>query len=133
MKVRVFSTAVCPKCLRLKKFFDAHGIAYDTMDMQSPEGMTELLSNNVFIWDAPVLQVGDKFYGPKELFKGADLQSNEIVDKVWPAQEFGKKCRWCDNVAPGTGKGEKWTCALTKKVVQEFSENCGEYELRSPR
>ena len=82
MKVRVFSTVVCPKCQRLKKFFDARGIAYETMDMQSPEGMTELLSNNVFIWDAPVLQVGESFFAPKQLFKGVELQEDFVLGAV---------------------------------------------------
>ncbi len=77
--IRVFTTEVCPKCQRLKLFLESQGIQYETLDMQSPEGMTELLYSGVFIYDAPVLQVDESFYATKQLFKGVDLLKEDIL------------------------------------------------------
>ncbi len=80
--IRIFTTEVCPKCKRLKAFLEKEGIAYETLDMQTPEGMTELLCNSVFTYTAPVLQVGEQFYITTQLFKGTELKEEFILQCV---------------------------------------------------
>jgi glutaredoxin len=74
MTITIYTTAVCPKCRRLKEFLNVMAIQYDMKDMQSPEGLTELRFNGVFALDAPVLQIGSKFLTADQLFKGIELQ-----------------------------------------------------------
>lgn len=80
--IRVFTTTVCPKCRKLKDFLYGKCIEFDVIDMESAEGMTELVSRGIFIWDAPVLQVGESFYAPKQLFRGTELLEAFIIEQV---------------------------------------------------
>lgn len=70
---RVYSTPSCPRCEQLKAALVRAGIAYDNMDMSTPESLTELRINGVFTLSAPVLQADDKFYTVDELFSGDTL------------------------------------------------------------
>jgi Glutaredoxin and related proteins len=69
----IYTTDVCPKCKRLKDFLQDQGISFQVIDMQSPEGQTELKFNGVFTLEAPVMQIQDKFYTSRQLFKGNEL------------------------------------------------------------
>lgn len=75
--IKIYTTAVCPKCKRLKDFLQAQGIAFQVLDMQSPEGITELRFAGCFALEAPVLQIGDEFYTNRQIFQG-----NEISDTI---------------------------------------------------
>jgi len=70
---RVYSTPSCPRCEQLKAALVRAGIAYDNMDMSTPESLTELRINGVFTLSAPVLQADDNFYTVDELFSGDTL------------------------------------------------------------
>ncbi len=72
--IRIFTTTICPKCQRLKAYLDKLGIEYQTLDMESPAGRTELLFNGVFALEAPVLQVGSAFFTSREMFQGQDIR-----------------------------------------------------------
>ncbi|WP_292378358.1 glutaredoxin family protein [Methanosarcina sp. UBA289] len=72
-EIKLYTTEVCPKCRKLKTFLQAQGITFQVIDMQSPEGQTELKFNGIFTLEAPVLQVGEEFYLSKQLFKGNEL------------------------------------------------------------
>ncbi len=43
---------------------------FTVVDMSSPEGLSELFSNGVFVMSAPVLQIDEKFYTTKDMFDG---------------------------------------------------------------
>jgi glutaredoxin len=73
-KIIVFSTTVCPKCRRLKQHMKSQGIIFSEMDMESPEGKTELLFAGVFALEAPVLQVGNDYYTTRQLFQGIEIK-----------------------------------------------------------
>lgn len=73
-EITVYVTETCPKCRRLKDFLQANQITFKTLDMQSSEGMSELLFYQVFTYDAPVLQIGDAFYTTKQLFDKNELR-----------------------------------------------------------
>ena len=82
LKYTVYSTKACPKCEQLKKALASSDIHFETIDMATPEALTELRINGVFTLSAPVLQVGDSFYTTDDLFDGEkikDLRSMKII------------------------------------------------------
>jgi glutaredoxin len=78
--VRVFSTAVCPKCKRLKAFLENKGIAFESMNMDTAEGMTELFMLGIVAFEAPVLVSGNnKAMYAKDLFNGTEIQEEAVL------------------------------------------------------
>ncbi|MBP7066933.1 MAG: NrdH-redoxin [Methanothrix sp.] len=71
---RVYSTKSCPKCEQLKAALVKAGIAFENIDMGTPEALTELRINGVFTLSAPVLQEEDNFYTLEDLFSGDNLR-----------------------------------------------------------
>ena len=82
MIVKVFSTQVCPKCQRLKKFLTEKGIEFESMDMESAEGMAELFANGCYSFSAPVMQTGTTFLLPEHLFKGTILCEDLVINAL---------------------------------------------------
>lgn len=74
MVYRVYSTKSCPKCEQLKAALSNAGIAFDNIDMSTPEALTELRINGVFTLSAPVLQADGDFYTVEQLFSGDSLR-----------------------------------------------------------
>ncbi len=74
MVYRVYSTKSCPKCEQLKAALVKAGIAFENIDMSTPEALTELRINGVFTLSAPVLQEEDNFYTVEDLFSGDILR-----------------------------------------------------------
>lgn len=66
--IRVYTLKNCTLCEMLKGYLSRHGIAYEELDMSSPEASAELLVNGVFALSAPVLQIGERFYRTYDLF-----------------------------------------------------------------
>jgi len=71
---RVYSTKSCAKCEQLKAALVKAGIAFENIDMSTPEALTELRINGVFTLSAPVLQEEDNFYTVEDLFSGDSLR-----------------------------------------------------------
>ena len=65
-KYVIFSTEMCPNCKELKDMLNKKKIEFEEMDLGSSEGLTELRINGIFTLEAPVLQVGDKFFSFEE-------------------------------------------------------------------
>lgn len=76
----VYTTSSCPRCEQLKRYLDGRGVSYKTVDMGTPEALTELRVNGVFTLTAPVLQVGDMFYTVEELFSGDNIKNLDQMD-----------------------------------------------------
>ena len=74
MVYRVYSTKSCPKCEQLKAALVKAGIAFENIDMSTPEALTELRINGVFTLSAPVLQEEDNFYTVEDLLSGDILR-----------------------------------------------------------
>ena len=74
MAYRVYSTKSCPKCEQLKAALGKAGIAFESIDMSTPEALTELRINGVFTLSAPVLQAEENFYTVEDLFSGDNLR-----------------------------------------------------------
>jgi glutaredoxin len=73
-RIAVYSTEVCPKCNRLKQYMNSLEIPFIKLDMQSPEGQTELRFNGIFVLEAPVLQINERFFTTKQLFQGTEIK-----------------------------------------------------------
>ena len=74
MNCKVYSTRDCSKCAQLKMALIGKGVEFDSIDMATPEALTELRVNGIFVLSAPVLQVEDNFYTVDELFDGDHLR-----------------------------------------------------------
>jgi len=74
VKIKVFTTKMCPKCDLLKKELTRLGEEFETLDMALPQNITELRINGCFALSAPVLQVDDEFYNVLDLFDGDNLR-----------------------------------------------------------
>ncbi len=79
MKYVVYSTNTCPKCEQLKRTLKGLGIDFETLDMATPEALTELRVNGVFTLAAPVLQAGDEFYTVDDLFDGDNIKNLQAM------------------------------------------------------
>ena len=78
--VKIFSTTVCPKCRRLKAFLENKGIAFESLNMDTAEGMTELFMLGIVAFDAPVLVSGNNAMYSNDLFKGTEIQEEKILN-----------------------------------------------------
>jgi len=74
MNCKVYSTKNCSKCAQLERALISKGVEFDSIDMATPEALTELRVNGIFVLSAPVLQVEDNFYTMDELFDGEQLR-----------------------------------------------------------
>lgn len=79
--VTVFSTEVCPKCLKLKRLLNEYGVGYKEERMDTTENIAELRFNGVFTNNAPVLSVGEDFFIHTDLFNGSNL-NEEFVKEI---------------------------------------------------
>jgi Glutaredoxin and related proteins len=81
-KIIIYTTDVCPKCKILKKYFQSKEIAYEEMNMGTPDALTELAVNNIFTNVAPVLQIDDTFLTHKEIFSGTEVNEEQISSLI---------------------------------------------------
>lgn len=72
--VKIFCTAACPFCERVKRALDKRNIMYDAALMTEAASLTELRVAGVFTLSAPVLRVDDEYYTVDELFDGDNLR-----------------------------------------------------------
>ncbi|KAF1078890.1 glutaredoxin domain-containing protein [Methanogenium sp. MK-MG] len=80
-KINVYTLENCPNCELLKEYLNAAGMPYTILNMMDAEALTELRINNVFVREAPVLQVGTTFLTSKDLF-GAEGVRETVVDSL---------------------------------------------------
>ena len=79
MKYVVYSTETCPRCEQLKEVLKSWEAQFENVNMATPEALTELRVNGVFVLSAPVLQVGEKFYTVEDLFDGDSIKDLEAM------------------------------------------------------
>ncbi len=79
-KIILYTTESCPKCNKLKKFLEAHSVAFEVANMSTPEALTELRFNGVFTVTAPVLQINDTFLTYEELFREGEINTEKIQE-----------------------------------------------------
>jgi len=61
MKVRLFSTPICPYCLTLKRFLEEKGIEVESIDVSSDESARNEMVENTKQTTVPVLEVGGEY------------------------------------------------------------------------
>ncbi len=79
-KIILYTTEICPKCNKLKKFLEAHSVAFEVANMSTPEALTELRFNGVFTATAPVLQINDTFLTYEKLFREGEINTERIQE-----------------------------------------------------
>lgn len=77
-QILIYSTRNCPNCRVLKQYLETKDIKYKEMDMATPAALTELRMNGVFTMAAPVLQIGDKFYTTRDMFKQDGIDQSRL-------------------------------------------------------
>lgn len=80
--IKVFSTTSCSKCNRLKTFLENNGIAFDRVNMDTAEGLTELFALGIVTFNAPVLVCGNNALYSSDLFKGTEIQEEKILSFI---------------------------------------------------
>ncbi len=82
MKIRVYTTEICPNCKKVKEFLAAEGEAYEEVDITTAEALTELRMNGVFTLITPVVQIGSVFLTHNDLFNGDELRKERIKELI---------------------------------------------------
>lgn len=79
--IKVYSLPVCPRCETLKTFLTNNNIPFESVDMESAEGITELRVAGCFAMEAPVLvnETSGVFMESAEMFPNGTL--DELVVK----------------------------------------------------
>ncbi len=80
-KINMYTLENCPNCELLKEYLNEAGMLFTIRNMMEAEALTELRINNVFVREAPVLQIGTTFLTSKDLF-GAEGVCEDVVDAL---------------------------------------------------
>ena len=78
----VYTLEFCPHCEVLKDYLGRAGIAYNILDLSTPEALTELRMNGIFVQEAPVLQIKKTFLTSADLFDGDTLREDLITQHL---------------------------------------------------
>lgn len=76
--VTIYTLEDCPHCEILKEYLQEINIPYREEDMGSAGPLTELRLHGVFVREAPILRIGDKFFTTAELFIRGDVKKDAI-------------------------------------------------------
>ncbi len=77
--VTVYTLEDCPHCELLKEYLQNHHIAYREEDMGSAGPLTELRLHGVFVREAPVLRIGDRFLTSVDLFTRGAIDTDALT------------------------------------------------------
>ena len=78
-KIKIFTLPVCPKCHLLMNKMEKLGVNFEEVTMSDPEPQTELLMNDVYVIESPVLCVEGRYYDHTKIFDG-DLVKKNIIN-----------------------------------------------------
>ena len=83
MEIIVYRLETCPMCELLIEQLNQLNISAIIKDMQDSESMAELLVNDVYTQNAPVLKINDEYFYDKMIFDGNKLKTNilELLKK----------------------------------------------------
>jgi len=79
MTVELYTLTDCPHCEELAGLLTSLAVPFDILPVDNPENITELQTNGMFTYEAPVLRVGDTWLGPAQLFPGGYLAVEQIT------------------------------------------------------
>ena len=87
MTIKVFTLPVCPKCHILMDKMEELGIKFEEVTMTDPEPQTELLMNDVYVIESPVLYMDGEYYTHEEIFDGDGVRE-DIIQLLLPYETF---------------------------------------------
>jgi glutaredoxin 3 len=61
MKIRLFSTPICPYCVTLKRFLDEQGVEYENINVLEDKDAQEEMINKTEQVTVPVLDIDGEF------------------------------------------------------------------------
>ena len=67
-------------CKVLKEFLKSNGVEYEERSLENPENVVDLRLSGVFVLEAPILQVGDKYLQPSELFDQGVVKEDILTE-----------------------------------------------------
>lgn len=77
--VIIYTLEFCPNCDALKQFLRERTVQYKERDLSTPESLTELRINGVFVSEAPVLQKGERFLTSTEMFVAGAVMQEQVL------------------------------------------------------
>jgi|Deesub1362A_J573_1020465.scaffolds.fasta_scaffold00082_40 glutaredoxin len=81
-RIVVYTTSRCPRCKVLKEFLKSKGVEYEEKSLENPENVVDLRLSGVFVLEAPILQVGDKYLQPSELFDQGVVKEDILMEML---------------------------------------------------
>jgi glutaredoxin len=76
--VIIYTLEECPHCELLKEYLQENNIPYQEEDMGSAGPLTELRLHGVFVREAPVLRIGERFLTSADLFARGDVRKDVL-------------------------------------------------------
>ena len=80
--ILIYSMKNCPNCEVLKQLLNRKNVEYKTININTPEALTELYKNSVYTMSAPVLQVDNKFYTFREMASSGMIDQNIVMNII---------------------------------------------------
>jgi glutaredoxin len=76
--VIIYTLEDCPHCELLKEFLQENHVHFLEEDMGSAGPLTELRIHGVFVREAPVLRIGERFLTSADLFSRGDIKKDAL-------------------------------------------------------
>jgi glutaredoxin 3 len=76
-KVLIYTTPVCPYCVRAKRLLQKKGVAYEEIDVAGDDAARELLAERTGLQTVPQIFIGDEHVGGSD-----DLHALEQAGKL---------------------------------------------------
>lgn len=76
-KVRIYTTPVCPYCVRAKRLLQKKGVAYEEIDVAGDDAAREQLAERTGLQTVPQIFIGDEHVGGSD-----DLHALEQAGKL---------------------------------------------------
>ena len=74
----LYSVPGCAKCSDLAKWLTTHQVDFTIKNLMNPAVLADLMIDGYFGRAAPILQVGETFLVPEEMFAGEDLMEEKV-------------------------------------------------------
>jgi hypothetical protein len=80
-KIVLYVTDLYPRCHDLASWLDAQGIPFETRNLADPAARADLLISGFYdLQSAPVLKIGEMYYGAAWLFADDKMEEGKIVE-----------------------------------------------------
>ena len=80
MVIRLYKTPTCPRCKELAGFFRHREIDFYEEPLDAGAATEYLCSTGRPALAAPLLQIGEDWYGPEQLFEGGELADHFLQE-----------------------------------------------------